>query len=76
MKFVRKVVHMARNTIAKTCSDCKLLPPVYLRDLEFRVTCATDNLGFRHSSISTKGKREVGRRALVIFVSVPVRVAF
>jgi hypothetical protein len=48
---------------------------VYLQGLEFSVIYATDTLGVRHGSITTKGKREVRRRAHVSFVSVAVRAA-
>ena len=35
---------------------------VYLRGLEFRVTCATDTLGVRHASKTTKRICYVRRR--------------
>ena len=49
--------------------------PVYLQGLESRVTFATDILGVRHASITTKRKHKIKGRANEYFVNVAVRVA-
>jgi hypothetical protein len=47
-----------------------------MQRIEFDANYATDILGVKHDSITTKRKYEVKGRAHVSFVSVAVRVAF
>ena len=73
---VTKAVHMALNTPAYThVVNAWYEFPVYLRDLQFRATYATDTLGVRHASITTKRKGELKVRAHVSFECVAVGAA-
>jgi len=73
---VTKAVYMVWYTLAnRHVVSVWYVLPVYLQGLEFRVTYATDTLGVRHSSITTKGKCKIKGTAHVRFVSVAARVA-
>ena len=63
------------HTCEQTCSDNVVSLPVYLQGLEFHATYATDTLGARRASITTKRKSKVKWRAHVSVVIVLVRVA-